>query len=176
MKDELLDVSSTMHEDTSEPFGESEDDEFDDEPEKVFINEPDDTMEGSIGESSEPPFEEPTKNNEDNLMKRSFDESINNSIVELTKNSIQESLIPCDDNISNNQSSNMEADDNRYFLLSLLPTMSTLPKRLNTKCRLELMQVINKYEELAYKLGEQHNTVHVKLENPVSSPSYDLSL
>lgn len=48
-------------------------------------------------------------------------------------------------------------DDNRHFLLSLLPTLASLPKRMNSNCRLAVMQVLNKYE--GYALQEnQHST------------------
>lgn len=39
-----------------------------------------------------------------------------------------------------------EDDDNRHFLLSMLKNLSSLPQHLNTSCRIELMQCINKYQ------------------------------
>ncbi|KAL1489672.1 hypothetical protein ABEB36_013614 [Hypothenemus hampei] len=43
---------------------------------------------------------------------------------------------------------NVADDDNRQFLLSLIPSLSSLPKNLNTNCRIELMQCISKYEAM----------------------------
>ncbi|XP_055624020.1 uncharacterized protein LOC129767315 [Toxorhynchites rutilus septentrionalis] len=47
-----------------------------------------------------------------------------------------------------------ENDDNRLFLLSLLPSISSLPKMLNSRCRLEIMQVVYKFEERALRQPE----------------------
>lgn len=40
-------------------------------------------------------------------------------------------------------------DDNHYFALSLVPSLASLPRTLNTRCRLEIMQVISKYVTMA---------------------------
>lgn len=48
-------------------------------------------------------------------------------------------------------------DDNKHFLLSLLPSLSALPKRLNTGCRLEVMQVINKFENMAHQQANENS-------------------
>ncbi|XP_045471376.1 uncharacterized protein LOC123678406 [Harmonia axyridis] len=45
-----------------------------------------------------------------------------------------------------NRDNHDEIEDNRQFLLSLLPPLAHIPKRWNTKCRAEIMQVVSKYE------------------------------
>ncbi|CAH2000281.1 unnamed protein product [Acanthoscelides obtectus] len=39
----------------------------------------------------------------------------------------------------------MTEDDNYHFALSLVPSLIALPRHLNTKCRIEIMQTISKY-------------------------------
>ncbi|XP_044765172.1 uncharacterized protein LOC123321568 [Coccinella septempunctata] len=46
-------------------------------------------------------------------------------------------------------------DDNRQFLLSLVPTLASLPKLSNTKCRIEILQVMSKYESCAAQQTHQ---------------------
>ncbi len=70
-------------------------------------------------------------------------------------NSVEERIILSLDRLDENKSKPVEKDDNHQFLLSLLPTLASLPKRLNSKCRLEIMQVVNKYEEYAFMQKEQ---------------------
>ncbi|KAB0799678.1 hypothetical protein PPYR_07558 [Photinus pyralis] len=43
----------------------------------------------------------------------------------------------------------VEDNDNRHFLLSLVGSLVSLPRHLNTSCRLEIMHCINKYETMA---------------------------
>lgn len=42
----------------------------------------------------------------------------------------------------------VEDDNNRLFLLSLVQSLAALPQHLNTRCRIEIMQCINKYETM----------------------------
>lgn len=65
-------------------------------------------------------------------------------------NTVKETISSPQDRLNRNESPSMENDDNRQFLLSMLPTLASLPKRLNSKCRLEFMQVLDKYEEYAF--------------------------
>ena len=53
-------------------------------------------------------------------------------------------------------------DDNHHFALSLVPTLASLPKHLNMKCRLEIMQTLAKY------VTEPHQPIYQPL-NPTSS-------
>lgn len=43
----------------------------------------------------------------------------------------------------------VEHDDDRHFLLSLLKSLSSLPSHLKTSCKIEIMQCINKYENIS---------------------------
>ncbi|KAJ8917236.1 hypothetical protein NQ315_002253 [Exocentrus adspersus] len=56
---------------------------------------------------------------------------------------------PLPDDAAGRKRAKIDEDDNRHFLLSLLPSMSALPRWLNTNCRIELMQCISKYETYA---------------------------
>ena len=59
----------------------------------------------------------------------------------------------------------VENNDNRHFLLSLLESLSLLKRNLNTCCRIEISQCINKYETMRQK---QQTTIT----NPPTTLSY----
>lgn len=40
-------------------------------------------------------------------------------------------------------------DDNHYFALSLVPSLASLPRQLNIKCRTQIMETISKYITMA---------------------------
>lgn len=84
------------------------------------------------------------------------------------KDGVGERIIESLNRIDENRSKKLEEDDNRQFLLSLLPTITSLPKRLNSKCRLEILQLVCKYEEYALLQSNDTPIYHVSV--PVVEP------
>lgn len=62
----------------------------------------------------------------------------------------------------------VEDNDNRHFLLSLVQSLTSLPRHLNTSCRIEIMQCINKYETMS----QQHQQPIMYLPTTHSNPGY----
>lgn len=71
---------------------------------------------------------------------------------------IEEKILRSLDKCEKEKMTKTDDDDNRHFLLSLLPSLSSLPRHLNTRCRIEIMQCINKYETMISQHPQQPTT------------------
>lgn len=70
-----------------------------------------------------------------------------------TNNTVDEKILAMDScekktKIDSSPKEKNDDNDNRHFLLSLVDSLSSLPRKLNTSCRIEMLQCINKYEQL----------------------------
>ncbi|XP_055641473.1 uncharacterized protein LOC129778538 isoform X2 [Toxorhynchites rutilus septentrionalis] len=81
-------------------------------------------------------------------------------------NSVEERIIQTLNRLE--QKNTAENDENRLFVLSLVPTMSSLPRTLNLNCRIEIMQIINKYEQLAVAQDNNEPTCSSTVYQPVA--------
>lgn len=77
-----------------------------------------------------------------------FEDKLINSLETVQKKMMEAKSTPPDDN-----------DDNRHFVLSLQPSLSALPRHLNTLCRIELLQVMSKYETYGHSRQNQLQTI-----------------
>lgn len=59
-----------------------------------------------------------------------------------------------------------EENDNRQFLLSLLPSLESLPRNLNTRCRIDIMQTIDTYENMRELQQQPMQSTHIAKQEP----------
>lgn len=81
----------------------------------------------------------------------------NSKIGKKRMHPVEEKILNSLESYEKRANKTLSEDDNHYFALSLVPSLISLPRHLNTKCRIEIMQTISKYASMA----EQNQTAPI---------------